>query len=85
MSRSAKIGDIVVRTGKESYSSARVGLMHKVNYVSGGTSVQYGNYVYMEGHQWRFATRDEIELYNSGVRDIAKLQKIRENDNYSVF
>ena len=84
MARYAKIGDIVVRIGRESYSSARIGLMHKVNYVS-GTGVQYGSYIHMETNHWRFATRDEIDLYNSGVKDIVGLQKLRRSDNYSVF
>jgi len=81
----ADIGDLIVRTGRESYSKAKIGLIHRVNYIGWADgSVQYGNYNSINKKHYRRATREEIEQYNTGLRDISKI-KAPSIDNYSII
>ena len=79
------IGTIIVRTGRTEYSSAKIGLMHRVNFVSHDKNyIQYGNYNAVAKKHYRRATKEEIEAYKKGIKDINLIRQTQK-DEYSIF
>jgi hypothetical protein len=87
MGKNTKIGDLIVRTRRNSSSRAKIGIISRVNYASDyDNSVQYGNCVHINHRHYRMATKEEVEFYKFGYRNIDQIKKqIKTIDNFSII